>query len=103
MRKPKEDRNDRDRRRESQTARDAPTGSEEEGRREDVRGSGVYPASSGDAPDDAVVRTPGEWGKGAGGEEGGSSELRFSDEEQRAAERGEIPASELGDEEERQQ
>jgi hypothetical protein len=73
------------------------------GRREDVRGSGVYPASGADAPDDAVVRTPGEWGKGAGGEEGGASELHFTEEELRAAERGEIPAPEEGEEEQRKE
>ncbi len=57
-----------------------------QGRRDEVGGSGVYPASGGDAPDDAVVRTPGEWGEGAGGEEGGRSELNLSEEELRAAE-----------------
>jgi hypothetical protein len=55
------------------------------GRREDVRGSGVYPASGAEAPEDAETRTPGEWGKGAGGEGGGRSELRFTDEELRGA------------------
>ena len=37
------------------------------GRSDEVGGSGVYPASGPDAPDDAEVRTPGEWGEGAGG------------------------------------
>ncbi len=37
-----------------------------QGRRDEVGGSGVYPASAANAPDDAVVRTPGEWGEGAG-------------------------------------
>jgi hypothetical protein len=68
------------------------------GRREDVRGSGVYPASGAEVPDDAEVRTPGEWGKRAGGEEGGASELHFTEEELRAIERGEIPAPEQGEE-----
>lgn len=57
-----------------------------QGRRDEVGGSGVYPASAANAPDDAVVRTPGEWGEGAGGEEGGRSELNLSEEELRAAE-----------------
>ncbi len=60
-----------------------------QGRRDEVGGSGVYPASADDIPDDAVVRTPGEWGEGAGGEEGGRSELFFSEEELRAAEEAE--------------
>lgn len=33
------------------------------GRREDVGGSGVHPASAGTAPEDADVRTPQEWGE----------------------------------------
>lgn len=53
------------------------------GRKEKPARSGVYPASAGSAPDDAVIRAPGEWGAGAGGEEGGSSELHFSEEELR--------------------
>lgn len=60
------------------------TPSSEANRRDQVGGSGVYPASAGNAPDDAEVRTPGEWGEGAGGEEGGRSELRLSEEEIRA-------------------
>ncbi len=56
------------------------------GRRDEVGGSGVYPASAADVPEDAAVRTPGDWGKGAGGEEGGRSELSVSEEELRAAE-----------------
>ena len=51
------------------------------GRREEVRGSGVHPASGGQAPDGAATRTPGEWGEGAGGEEGGRSELHIADTE----------------------
>jgi hypothetical protein len=54
------------------------------GRRDEVGGSGVYPASGPEAPQDAVVRTPGEWGAGAGGEVGGRSELHFTEEELRA-------------------
>lgn len=65
------------------------------GRREDVRGSGVYPASGADVPEDAVVRNVGEWGKGAGGEEGGQSELHLSDEDlKRAREAGPPPTDE---------
>ena len=46
------------------------------GRRdEDIRGSGVYPASAGQAPLDADVRAMGEWGQKLGGQVGGSSEL----------------------------
>lgn len=37
---------------------------EGQGRREVVEKSGVYPASAGDAPDDAEIRTMGEWGRG---------------------------------------
>jgi hypothetical protein len=58
-----------------------------QGRRDEVGGSGVYPASAGSAPADAVIRAPGEWGAGAGGEEGGQSELRFTEEELRQAEK----------------
>lgn len=49
------------------------------GRRDEVGGSGVYPASAGTAPDDAVARLPAEWGQGdrgaAGYDDAGSSEL----------------------------
>ena len=46
------------------------------GRRdEEVGGSGVYPASAGEAPEDAEIRTQGEWGQKLGGQVGGSSEL----------------------------
>jgi hypothetical protein len=59
------------------------------GGKEEVRGSGVHPVSGRAAPEDAVIRTPGEWGKGAGGEEGGRSELHFTEEElKRARESG---------------
>lgn len=59
------------------------------GRKEKPGRSGVYPASAGAAPDDAVIRSPGEWGAGAGGEEGGSSEVHFTEEElQRLRESG---------------
>jgi len=43
------------------------------GRREKAGGSGVYPASSGSWPDDAVTRTEGEWGRG--GDDAGTSEI----------------------------
>lgn len=62
------------------------------GRRDEVGGSGVYPASAGSAPGDAVVRTPAEWGQGdrgaAGYEDSGCSELFFTEEEMRAAREG---------------
>jgi hypothetical protein len=50
-----------------------------EGRRDEVGGSGVYPASGPEAPDDARLRTQAEWGQGERGAEGredsGRSEL----------------------------
>ncbi|MND02821.1 hypothetical protein D3C83_223500 [compost metagenome] len=52
----------------------------------------MYPASAQDAPDDAVVRTPGQWGAGAGGKEGGTSELHFTEEELRAARESSEPS-----------
>jgi len=59
------------------------------GRRDEVGGSGVYPASAGNAPPDAEIRTQAAWGQGdrgpAGYEDAGSSELSFSEEELRAA------------------
>jgi nucleotide-binding universal stress UspA family protein len=59
------------------------------GRRDEVGGSGVYPASLGHAPEDAVVRGQAEWGQGdlgaRGYDEAGSSELFFYDAELRAA------------------
>lgn len=61
------------------------------GRRDEVGGSGVYPASAGHAPDDAVVRTQAEWGQGDRGPEGvddtGPSELHFTPEQLEAARR----------------
>lgn len=62
------------------------------GRRDVVGGSGVYPASAGNVPDDAEVRTQAAWGQGergaAGYEDSGRSELHFTEDELRAA-RGE--------------
>jgi hypothetical protein len=59
------------------------------GRRDEVGGSGVYPASLGHAPTDSVVRGQAEWGQGElgarGYDEAGSSELFFYDAELRAA------------------
>lgn len=59
------------------------------GRRDEVGGSGVHPASSGQAPADAEIRTPASWGQGdrgaAGYEDSGDSELFFYDAEPRAA------------------
>ncbi len=51
------------------------------GRRDEVGGSGVYPASAGNAPPDAVPRTQAEWGQGdrgaAGYEDSGSSGIFY--------------------------
>jgi putative phosphoribosyl transferase len=59
------------------------------GRKDEVGGSGVYPASAGKVPEDAVIRTPAAWGQGARGaagyEDSGESELFFYDAELRAA------------------
>jgi hypothetical protein len=59
------------------------------GRRDEVGGSGVHPASAGKAPRDAAIRTPAEWGQGdrgaAGYEDSGESELFFYDAELRGA------------------
>jgi osmotically-inducible protein OsmY len=50
-----------------------------QGRRDEVGGSGVYPASAENIPGDAVIRTPQQWGQGERGAEGyedsGGSEL----------------------------
>jgi hypothetical protein len=49
------------------------------GRRDEVGGSGVYPASAGNAPRDAEIRAPASWGQGergaAGYEDAGTSEI----------------------------
>jgi hypothetical protein len=49
------------------------------GRQDEVGGSGVSPASAGNAPDDAELRTQAEWGQGDRGakgyEDSGRSEL----------------------------
>jgi hypothetical protein len=62
-----------------------------QGRRDEVRGSGVYPASGPDAPDNADLRTQAEWGQGERGAEGredsGRSELNLSEEEAEALRR----------------
>jgi putative phosphoribosyl transferase len=59
------------------------------GRRDEVGGSGVYPASAGAAPGGAELRTPAAWGQGergaAGYEDAGESELFFYEAELRAA------------------
>ena len=64
-----------------------------QGRRDEVGGSGVYPASAGRAPDDAGIRTQNAWGQGergaAGYDDSGSSELHPADTEPGAAERSE--------------
>jgi len=64
-----------------------------QGRRDEVGGSGVYPASGPNAPADAELRTQAEWGQGdrgaAGYEDSGQSELFFYDAELRAAEEAE--------------
>ena len=64
------------------------------GRKEEVRGSGVHPMSGAAAPENSAIRTPGEWGKGAGGEEGGRSELIFTEEELKRAREGGTQAGE---------
>jgi hypothetical protein len=73
------------------------------GRRDEVGGSGVHPASAGTAPKDAVIRSPAAWGQGdrgaAGYEDSGSSELFFYEAELRAA--GIEPKGEGPDEAER--
>ena len=60
------------------------------GRRDEVGGSGVYPASAGNAPADAVPRTQAEWGQGergaAGYDDAGSSELFYYPAQLEAAE-----------------
>ncbi|MGH7446843.1 MAG: hypothetical protein ACREK1_01215 [Longimicrobiales bacterium] len=59
------------------------------GRKDEVGGSGVYPASAGKAPEGAEIRTPAAWGQGdrgaAGYEDSGESELFFYEAELRAA------------------
>lgn len=80
------------------------------GRRDEVGGSGVFPASAGSAPKDAVIRTPVEWGQGdrgaAGYEDSGTSEIFYYDAELEAAgikpkrDEGEEPAAEEKTEEE---
>jgi hypothetical protein len=65
------------------------------GRRDEgVGGSGVYPASAGNAPEDAEIRTQAAWGQGdrgaAGYEDTGPSELNIPnpDLEEDVEERG---------------
>lgn len=57
------------------------------GRRDEVGGSGVYPASAGNAPADAEVRGQAEWGQGergaAGYDDAGVSEIHYTEEELR--------------------
>lgn len=63
------------------------------GRRDEVGGSGVYPASSGRAPAGSEIKTPAEWGQGdrgaAGYEDAGNSELFFTEAELEAARKAE--------------
>lgn len=71
------------------------------GRKDEVGGSGVYPASAGKAPEDAELKSQAGWGQGdrgpAGAEDSGSSELFFYEAEMQAVgEEGGIP---LGGEE----
>jgi hypothetical protein len=69
------------------------------GRRDEgVGGSGVYPVSAGNAPEDAEIRTQAGWGQGergaAGYEDTGPSELNIpnpdmeEDDEDRTGQRG---------------
>ena len=55
------------------------------GRRDEVEPSGVYPASAGFAPEDAVIRNQAGWGQGdrgaAGYEDSGQSELNITKED----------------------
>lgn len=57
------------------------------GRKDEAGGSGVYPASAGEAPEDSVLRGQAEWGQGergaAGYEDSGTSEISFTEEELR--------------------
>jgi hypothetical protein len=73
-----------------------------QGRRDEVGGSGVYPASAGEAPADAVIRTPAAWGQGVRGAEGyedsGSSELFFTEAELEAARQAEAAEKAAADE-----
>ncbi len=61
-----------------------PQGKDGVGRKEEAKGSGVYPASLGadNIPEDAEVRGQAEWGQGERGAEGfedaGQSELNFT-------------------------
>ena len=59
------------------------------GRRDEVGGSGVHPASAGTAPEGALIRSPAAWGQGdrgaAGYEDSGSSGLFYYEAELRAA------------------
>ena len=79
------------------------------GRRDEVGGSGVYPASAGNAPEGAEIRTQAGWGQGergaAGDEDSGTSELFFYDAELEAAgvepKREEIDETNEEEEEER--
>jgi hypothetical protein len=63
------------------------------GRRDEVGGSGVYPASAQNAPADAELQNQASWGQGergaAGYEDSGPSELYFYESELRAAEQAE--------------
>lgn len=76
------------------------------GRRDEVGGSGVYPASAGNAPADAEVRGQMAWGQGDRGAEGyadsGPSELRFSEEQLRAAKEPDGPPAPQADPDEPQ-
>jgi hypothetical protein len=64
------------------------------GRQDEVGGSGVYPASAGNAPDDVEFRTQAEWGQGDRGAEGyedsGQSELNLPETEGEPAEDREL-------------
>lgn len=55
----------------------------------------MYPASAGNAPDDAVLRGQAEWGQGergaAGYEDSGRSEINYTEEELRLIREGKWP------------
>lgn len=70
-----------------------PSGEEGKGRKEEVQGSGVYPASGPFPPGPAEIRTQAEWGQGIRGAEGygdhGNSEVQIlPPESEEAAEKG---------------
>jgi hypothetical protein len=64
------------------------------GRRENAREFDGYPATETDGPEDAELRTAGEWGAAARGTESGQSELYFTGEELKELRAGGSPDAE---------